>query len=124
MIYVKVRSVIHKTFEFYGSIHNALMKPTRVQTKLFQNTSLLMCYCSIVIGQFQILKTQSERHAIELLLKVQISSDQPTSNTNERGTFTSIPIFGKFTMLSMEFPIPNNFFVCHFSSKPMGIFIR
>ena len=97
------------------------MKPTRVQIKLFQNASFLMCYCSIVIGQFQTLKTQSERHAIELLFKVQISPDQPRNNTNERDIFTSIPILGNFTVLSMEFPIE---IVCHFSSKRIKNFIR
>ena len=66
-----------------------------------------MCYCSIEIRQFQTLKTQSERHAIELLFKVQISPHQPTSNTNERGIFKSIPCLGNFTVLSMEFPITN-----------------
>ena len=83
------------------------MKPTRVQNKLFQIASLLMCYCSIEIGQFQILTTQSRSHAIELSFKVQISPDQPMSNTNERGIFTSIPILGNLqvTVLSIEFPI-------------------
>ena len=39
------------------------------QNKLFQNASLLMCYCSLAIGQFLILKNLSERQAIELLFK-------------------------------------------------------
>ena len=52
------------------------------QNKLFQNASLLMCYCSLAIGQFLILKNLSERQAIELLFKVQISVDHPSSNTN------------------------------------------
>ena len=43
---------------------------------------LLMCYCSFAIGHFLILKNQSERQAIELLFKVQIGSDHPSSNTN------------------------------------------
>ena len=38
-----------------------------------------MCYLSFRMGQFKILKTQSERHAIELLFKVQVSPDHPTS---------------------------------------------
>ena len=50
--------------------------------KLYQNASFLMCYCSFAIGQFLILKNQSERQAIELLLKIQISLDHPSSNTN------------------------------------------
>ena len=40
-----------------------------------------MCYCSFAIGQFLILKNQSERQAIELLFKVQIILDYPSSNT-------------------------------------------
>ena len=55
------------------------MKLARGQNKLFQNQSLFMCYFSFEIGQFLILKTQPERHAIELLFKVQNSQDQPTS---------------------------------------------
>ena len=66
-----------------------------------------MCYCSFAIGQFLILKNQSERQAIELLFKVQISLDHPSSNTNKSCVFTYIPIFVNFTMLSMEFPIRN-----------------
>ena len=41
-----------------------------------------MCYCSFAIGHFLILKNQSERQAIELLFKVQISWDRTSSNTN------------------------------------------
>ena len=41
-----------------------------------------MCYCSFVIGPSLILKNQSERQAIELLFKVQISLDHTSSNTN------------------------------------------
>ena len=41
-----------------------------------------MRYCSFAIGQFLILKNQSERQAIELLFKVQISPNHPSSNTN------------------------------------------
>ena len=33
--------------------------------------------------------------------------DNPTSNTNLSGSFTSIPFFANFTVLSMEFPITN-----------------
>ena len=83
------------------------MKEARGQNKLFQNASLLMCYCSFAIGQFLFLKNQSERQAIELLLKVQISLDHPSSNTNKNCVFTYIPLFVNFTMLSMEFPIRN-----------------
>ena len=55
--------------------HNTLIKVARGQNKLFQNASLLMCYCDT-------LKHQSDRQAIELLLKVQISPDHPSGNTN------------------------------------------
>ena len=58
------------------------MKEARGQNKLFQNASLLMRYCSFAIGQFLIFKNQSEKQAIELLFKVQISLDHPSSNTN------------------------------------------
>ena len=52
------------------------------QNKHFQNASLLMKYYSCEIGQLSILKNQTKRQAILLLLKVQISSDRPSSNTN------------------------------------------
>ena len=58
------------------------MKEARGQNELYQNASLLMCYCSFAFGQFLILKNQSKRQAIELLFKVQISLDHPSSNTN------------------------------------------
>ena len=64
-----------------------------------------MCYCSFAIGQFLILKNQSERQAIELLFKVQISLDHPLRNTNL--CFYVHTPFVNFTMLSMEFPIRN-----------------
>ena len=83
------------------------MKEARGQNKHFQNASLLMYFCSFAIGQFLILKIQSDRQAIELLFKVQISLDHPSSNTNESCVFTYMPLFVNFTMLSMEFPIRN-----------------
>ena len=52
-----------------------------------------MCNCSFAIGQFLIFKNQSERQAIELLFKVQISLDHPSSNTNKSCVFTFIPLF-------------------------------
>ena len=55
------------------------MKEARGQNKLFQNASIVMCYCSFENGQFLILKNQSERQAIELLFKVQISLGHPSS---------------------------------------------
>ena len=77
------------------------------QNKLFQNASLLMCYCSFAIGHFLILKNQSEKQAIELLFKVQISPDHPSSKTNKSCLFTYISLFVDFTVHSMEFPIRN-----------------
>ena len=86
---------------------NAPMKEARGQNKLFQSASLLMCYCSFAIGHFLILKNQSERQAIELLFKFQISPDRTSSNTNKSCVFTNISPFMNFTVLSMEFPIRN-----------------
>ena len=68
------------------------MKEARGQNKLFHNASLLMCYCSFAIGQFLLLKDQSERQAIELLFKVQISLDHPSSNTKWSCVITYISI--------------------------------
>ena len=64
-----------------------------------------MCCCSFASKHFLILKNQYERQAIELLFKVRISLDRPSSNTNKSCVFTYIPLFVNFTMLSMEFPI-------------------
>ena len=66
-----------------------------------------MCYCSFAIGQLLILKNQSERQAIELLFKVQISPDHPSSNTNKICVFTDIHPLVNLTVLSMEFLIRN-----------------
>ena len=87
LIHIKVQLIIHMTYLIsccccHKCNHNALMKETRGQNKLLQNASFLMCYCSFAIEQFLILKDQSERQAIELLFKVQISLDHPSSNTN------------------------------------------
>ena len=57
------------------------LKHARGQNILFQNASLFICFCSFATGQFQTLETQSVRHAIELLFKVQISPNHPTCNT-------------------------------------------
>ena len=61
--------------------HNALMKEAWGQNKLFQNASILMCYCSFAIGQFSTLKNQFARQTLELLFKVKISANNPSSNT-------------------------------------------
>ena len=58
------------------------MKHARGRNKLFQNASLFRSFGNFAAWQFLSLKTQSVRHAIELLFKVQISSDNPTSNIN------------------------------------------
>ena len=44
------------------------------------------------MGQFKILKTQTERHAIELLFKVHVSHDYPTSK--HKGVRALRGIFG------------------------------
>ena len=97
------------------------MKEARGQNKLSQNASLLVCYCSFEFGHFSPQKNQSERQAIELLLKVQISLNHHFTNTYmyKSGVFTSIPLFANFTLLSMEFPITNRLPI---SYKSMGIF--
>ena len=56
-----------------------------------------MCYCSFAIGHFLILKNQSERQAIELLFKVQISPGHISSNSNESCVFTIIHPFVNFS---------------------------
>ena len=66
-----------------------------------------MRYCSFAIGQFLIFKNQSERQAIELLFKVQISPNHPSSNTNLSCVFADITPFVNLIVLSMEFPIRN-----------------
>ena len=66
-----------------------------------------MRYCSFAIGQFLILKNQSERQAIDLLFKVQISPNHSSSNTNLSCVFTDITPFVNLIVLSMEFPIRN-----------------
>ena len=66
-----------------------------------------MRYCSFAIGQFLILKNQSERQTIELLFKVHISPNHPSSNTNLSCVFTDITPFVNLIVFSMEFPIRN-----------------
>ena len=76
---VKVQYIKHKTvkgFKFLLSLnnkctHNAQMKHARGKNKRSQNSSLSMCFCSFSTGKFYTLKTQSVRHAIELLFEVQ-----------------------------------------------------
>ena len=87
LIHIKVQSFIHMTVEIscfccHKCNYNAIMKEARGQNKLFQNASLLMCYCCFAIGQFLTLKNHSEKQAIVLWFKVQISSDHLSSNTN------------------------------------------
>ena len=52
-----------------------------VKIKLFQSASLLVCFCSFATGNSKTLKTQSARHAIELLFNVHICPYHPMSNT-------------------------------------------
>ena len=49
LFHIKVPSIIHKIVELYGLCchkcnHKAIMKHARVQNKLFQNASILICY--------------------------------------------------------------------------------
>ena len=55
------------------------MKHAMGQNKIFQNASLLICFCNFATGYFLTLKTQSVSHVIELMFKVQISAIYPTS---------------------------------------------
>ena len=49
----------------------------------FFKTYHFLCVTVVLrLNNFLISNTQSERHAIKLLIKVQISSDLPLSNTN------------------------------------------
>ena len=57
------------------------MKHARGQNKLFQDASLLMCFCKFATGYFLTLKNQSVSHVMELMFKVKISVINPTSNT-------------------------------------------
>ena len=71
----------------------------------FQNASLLMCYCSFVIGQFLTLKYQSEKQAIAFLFKVQISPDHPSSNTNKSCVLRTYPfceLYSDFNGISYQ----------------------
>ena len=61
-----------------------------------------MCFCNFATGYCLTLKTQSVRHVIKLMFKVQISPDQPTSNTNRIGVLRP-----SLTVLSMVMPIAN-----------------
>ena len=72
LIHIKLQAIIHMTNEFqvflcYKCDHTALMQEARENNKLFQNASLLVCYCSFATGPFLTLKKQSERQAIKLL---------------------------------------------------------
>ena len=78
---------MHMTVEFHVyTVINATKMPQRKKQGGKINFSKVhhfwMCYCSFAIGHFLILKNQSEKQAIELLFKVQISPDRTSSNTN------------------------------------------
>ena len=49
LFHIKVPSIIHKIVELYGLCchkcnHKAIMKHAGVKNKLFQNSSILICY--------------------------------------------------------------------------------
>ena len=66
LIHIKVQSFIHMTVEFH--VFAVIMQP--------------QCPNERGKGAKQTLKNQSEKQAIVLLFKVQISLDHPSSNTN------------------------------------------
>ena len=85
LVHIQGRSITHKTgaFDVVDTItQKTILKPAWVQNKLFQNASLLMCFHNFATVYFLTLKAQFTRHVIELMYKVQISPDYPTSNTN------------------------------------------
>ena len=87
LIHIKLQSIIHMTVEFHVfTVINATKKPQWKKQGGKINFSKVhhfwMCYCTFAIGHFLILKNRSERRAIKLLVKVQISPDRTSSNTN------------------------------------------
>ena len=87
LIHIKLQSIIHMTVEFHVfTVINATKMPQWKKQGGKINFSKVhhfwMCYRSFAIGHFLILKNQSERQAIELSFKVQISLDRTSSSTN------------------------------------------
>ena len=87
MCLIKFQSIINMTVEFHVFyVINATKIPQQKKQDGKINFSKVhhfwMCSCNFAIGHFLILKNQSERQAIELLFKVQISPDHTLSNTN------------------------------------------
>ena len=87
LIHIKFQSIINLTVEFHVfTVINATKIPQRKKQGGKINFSKVhhfwMCSRNFAIGHFLILKNQSERQAIELLFKVQISPDHTLSNTN------------------------------------------
>ena len=87
LIHIKLQIIIHMTVEYHAF---TVIKSTKMPQWKKQGGKLnfskvhhfWMCYCNFAIGHFLILKNQSERQAIELLFKVQISLYHTSSNTN------------------------------------------
>ena len=87
LIHIKLQSIIHMTDEFHVLLSETATTLPQWKKQggkiIFSKVHhFWMCYCSFASGYFLILKNQSERQAIELLFKVQISPDYPSSNTN------------------------------------------
>ena len=79
------------------------MKHAMEQNKLFQNASLLMCIPNFGVRQIKIFKTQSERHAITLLFKVQ-TSQIILQITQIRVVFYGI-CFAELYLIFLKYPI-------------------
>ena len=87
LIHIKLQSIIHMTLDFHVfTVINATtmhhLKKQWGKINFSKMHHFWMCSCSFAIGHFLILTNQSERQAIELLFKVQISPDHPSRNTN------------------------------------------
>ena len=87
LILIKLQSIIHMTFEFYVFYCHKRNERSKGgggggKINCFQSASLLDVLVLLCDWTFFILKNQSKRQAIELLFKVQISPDHPSSNKN------------------------------------------
>ena len=87
LFHIKGHSIIHETVETHCfRCHNCNHKAGKGGGggKInFSKTHRFWCAAvALRMDTFKILKTQSERYAIEMLFKVQVRPDHPTSNTN------------------------------------------
>ena len=88
LIHIKLQSIIHMKVEFHVLLSSMQPQCSNERSKggkinFSKVHHFWMCYCSFASGHFfLILKNQSEKQAIELLFKVQISPDHSSSNTD------------------------------------------